>query len=76
MIERPFALRSYIQGPRWAGLREFLFQASVATEVRLTVTEHSKGLLRETIYFTAEGHKPALQRFIDGIRSSVQEYNG
>ena len=63
---------SYISGPRWAGLREFLVDAANATGVDLASVETERGWLRETVYFEVRGERAKLCDFDALFRSAIR----
>ena len=64
MSERQGQIRSYIEGPRWAGLREALYDTAVKCRLEFEVTDYTHGWLRETIFFTVRGHESNLRSFL------------
>lgn len=66
---------TYISGPRWAGLREFLVDVAARTGVRLKNVNADKGLIGETIYFTVCGKTSAMWRFKRLIAASIEAHN-
>lgn len=67
---------SYISGPRWAGVREFIYEASAATGVELVSVDSDKGFFRETVYFSVEGDISSLKKFARLLEIGVENYNG
>lgn len=68
-------VNSYMSGPRWAGVRSFLYEAASATGVRLVSVDSDKGLLTETVYFDAEGEVINLRKFARVLESAMARYN-
>jgi len=69
-------VRSYIEGPRWAGLPGFFKQIEFTyPDIKVTV-EVDKGWIRETVYFTLESDNvELLNRVTESINESLKEYN-
>jgi hypothetical protein len=49
--------KTYIAGPRWAGLKKFLYDLATMTNVELTILDQDKGWVRETVYFKIDGEE-------------------
>lgn len=68
-------VKGYVQGLRWSGINEFLFDVSGVYHVDLTILKEDKGILRTTIYYQVEGEEQAVQRFRAALRKTMEEYN-
>lgn len=73
--ERYGSLKSYVQGPKWAGAKELLFALSIRYHVELTILDHDKGWIRETIYFKIDGFESDINTFMAHLNASLEEYN-
>ena len=69
------SFRSYVAGCRFAGLRAFLNHAAQQTDVQLTIEDEIKRWLNVKIFYRVEGTDANIQRFIDGVRTSIEAYN-
>jgi hypothetical protein len=65
--------QSYIEGPRWAGVRQVLIECAQVVGVHIE-TSKSKGFIRSTVYFTVTGSDKAVARFRILIDQSIAEY--
>jgi hypothetical protein len=65
--------QSYIEGPRWAGVRQVLVDCAQTAGVHIETSE-SKGLIRVTVYFTVTGPDKAVASFRSLIDQSVADY--
>ena len=67
---------SWLQGPRWAGGKDFLIQSAMRHGINLEILEENKGLIRTTIYYKAwSSDKDRLESWNKMIIQSVKEYN-
>lgn len=66
---------TYIEGPRWAGLRKALVQIAHLTDVTLVVDSVDKGLIRETIFYTIRGTREQRLKFEQILIESLEAYN-
>jgi len=67
-MEETYRLRSYVAGPKWVGLKEFLYEVALAHDVEYRTIEHDRGWFRETIWYVLEGNKQSVknaQSYID-----------
>ena len=64
-------VRSYIQGPRWAGIAPFLRRAAQATNCDIEINTE-KGFIRETVFFKASGEEDDVERFIACVKESLK----
>lgn len=67
-------LTSWMEGPRWARISDFLLKSALNLGLSLTITRENKGLIRTTVYFTVSGDADRLQRFANELRAAVREY--
>jgi hypothetical protein len=70
-----YVLDSYVAGPRWAGIGKFLRLLAVKHEIRLE-KDHEKGLLRETVFFHAEGTEEQVAAFQEELLSTIESRGG
>ncbi len=68
-------IRSYVQGPRWAGFKEMLYRLAGLCQVRYATLEEDKGLLVTTIYYEVTGPTPNCQAFRSRLRATINEWN-
>lgn len=73
VVDDRASFRGWIEGPRWAGIADFLQKAALELDVDIDVREGS-GLLRRTVYFTVEGPKAKVELFKRVVATSVAEY--
>lgn len=65
--------RSYIQGPRWAGLPTFIKNAAFMNSLSVQI-DIDKGFLRETVRFEIEGPIDRINAFKAAIQAAIQDY--
>jgi hypothetical protein len=68
-------VHSYVSGPKWAGLKQFLLDGANACGLRLDFTGRSAGLIRETIFYRASGSAEALNKFNQVLQQAEKQYN-
>lgn len=68
--------RSYVSGPRWMGLKEFIYDGAVRYHLEIDSLEQDKGWINETIYFTVSGTESNVNGFRTYCLRSMEEYNG
>ena len=68
-------VKAYVQGLRWAGIKELLFELSTAYHVDLKILDEDKGLLRTTIFYQIEGEEQDVRKFREELRKAMEEYN-
>lgn len=73
-MEQAYA-RSYVSGPRWAGLDEFLCELAFKHHLRIEITNQIKKLLRVTYFFTVYGDSDDIERFIKECKNTIESYN-
>jgi hypothetical protein len=67
-------IRSFIEGPRWAGTENYLRNACWVLGLEIK-TEVSKGLIRETVRFEVKGDDNAVDRFVDNLNKTITDWN-
>lgn len=72
--ERIGTLKSYIEGPKFAGLMNILRKTEFSTGTELTITAHEKGWIRETIYFSFRGEESKLENVRRIIVTVIEDY--
>lgn len=65
---------TYIEGPRWAGIRKFIMDLAMLTDTKLSNVEQDKGWFRETVYFTVSGERENLRRFQGIALKQIEDY--
>ena len=73
MAKNSFSWKSYIEGPRWAGIQSALRKGAwdVGLDIEFTV---EKGLLRETVFFEVMGDVDSVVGFKRGVEAMVREW--
>jgi len=66
-------LRSYIDGPKWGGLRMLLYGAAKLAGVELRIPDEDRGLIRHTLYYEAEGLPDNLAAFQGMVREAAKD---
>ena len=67
--------KSYMQGPRWAGIKEFLFELSLKCKLGFTILEEDKGWFRTTIYYELSGKEIDIREFFKLLKLAERNYN-
>ena len=75
MTERIGTLKSYVEGPRWAGFPKFLKDACFMYDLKIVQMDIDKGFIRETVRYKVEGTESNLMRLKKAIEISIEEYN-
>jgi hypothetical protein len=68
-------VKSYIQGPRWSGIKEFVFEGATAYGLTYKTLEEDKGLLKTTIYYEVEGDEASIMLFMEELQRSIKNHN-
>jgi hypothetical protein len=68
-------VKSYVEGPKWAGLKQVLFQLAIYYNLDLVIIDHDKGWIGETIYFSVEGESENIKGMNRALKKSIEEYN-
>lgn len=58
-----YIYKSYVRGPRWAGIKEFLFELASIAQVYIRFLEEDQGWLHVTVWYEIEGQKENLDWF-------------
>jgi len=66
--------RSYIEGPRWAGLSTFLRNEAYRLNLELTL-DIEKGWIRETVRFEVNGPTEKIKLFFKQIEVALNDLN-
>lgn len=75
MAEREGTLKSSMEAPRWAGLKQLLYDMEIRHHCDLTILDHDKGLLRELIRYKFAGKESNLMNLKRDLERSFEEYN-
>lgn len=67
--------QSYMEAPRWAGFKQYLWDLSSAFKLKLTIIDHDKGWIRETIYWKWSGEKKNITNALNQLRFDVRSWN-
>ena len=68
-------IKTYVGGPKWAGLKDLLYELSTIYNLDLVIESHDKGWFRETIYFSLEGDAENVKAMGKHMERSLTEYN-
>jgi len=66
---------SYIEGLKWAGLKQVLYDIAETSSVSLNITSEDKGLVRTFIEYSIEGEEKNINKFKRILAASIEEYN-
>jgi len=72
-IEQEGYIKSYIEGPKFAHLPEFLKELAIDNEVNITLDVH-KRILRETVFFEVTGDFNKVSTFTRELNAAVMEH--
>lgn len=75
MTDEQISIKSHITAPRWAGMKEALFEGANSFGLEYQTLEEDKGFLRTTIYFKITGSKDMVQAFFKQLAIVVNEHN-
>lgn len=67
------AYETWIEGPRWAGLKQFIEKAVITFKVEREYVREDKTLLRSTVYFRVSGSVERVLAFKAAVLSSLAE---
>jgi len=67
--------RSWLEGPRWAQAKKFLYDLAIKLDLDITFTDHDKGLINETIYYTIEGESANIAEYHSLVKKAIVSYN-
>ncbi len=68
-------LRGWVEGPRWAGLADFIEQTAIGCRLDIVSIRERKSLLGTTIYYTMRGSKAGVRAFKRIRERAFEEYN-
>ena len=66
---------SFVEGPRWAGLRQALVVFADRCNLELQIDGMERGLIRYTIYFTVVGSEDNIKSFNTQLSRALADYN-
>lgn len=76
--ERLYTCMSHVEAPRWAGVRDYLWELAMHTGVDLEILDVTKSCLglRERVYFRLTSpEKDRMEQFKGILLSTAEEYN-
>jgi hypothetical protein len=65
---------SYLSGPKWSGIKEYLFQLASRSSLKITFQE-DRGWISTTFYYKLTGSKTRIYEFLKRVRSDVERHN-
>jgi len=65
------SLESWIEGPRWAGIKQALEKTIIGWELERHYIREDKGWLRTTVYFKISGPRWKMEYLVDALRKAV-----
>lgn len=66
---------TYVEGPKWAGLKQFLYSLGSYCNVDITIVSEDKGWLTTAIYYKGRGTWENLKKFSQMLKISMDQYN-
>lgn len=72
----PASMKGYVSGARWHGIKEFLFDASVAFKVTVEFTDEDKGIIGHTVWYKLQGERWSVLRCQKAIEMAVKGFDG
>lgn len=67
--------KGYVQGSKWSGIKEFLFELASAAKLPIKFLEEDKGWFRTTIWYEVEGDEENINWFGNKITTTIEAHN-
>ena len=67
--------KNKISGFRWAGIADVIKLTALVFDLKIVEFIENKGWINTTIIFKVEGDAVNIQKFINSMNGSVEEYN-